>query len=398
MPANNLEYFVLKLTHTGLNKDGGPNLNPVLIPDLDVGYEYQLRKVPVYVPVGGSITLPYTSRSMFSVAQGAVKTFVDQGLITAVTLVENAAGSRPIMNSANTINWDPSASVDNSNGYLTEWPQVVALANSMVGPVNIQILTNPDDDNVGIPANTDSEGNYIPWEFTNPTTLVGRNVNADWQSASGGPDQWAYTQQTNVYTEFGCQLKGLVGLKDLYFESYTGDYTILIDNTYAWSSFFLIDNAEVHRDYEDYYESIFVDECNASIVLRNGASIRWYAVRVDGYATITTDSQNCWIGSYAVAGNGFVDFFVNPGSAYNSSQDVDCDFNRMWIQNVEMHDTDIYDGSMDSTYLYSVNVDTNSTLQYYRADPTDWAGTPPNNIKDAVDRLAEACRAGGHTP
>jgi hypothetical protein len=56
----------IQLFHTGVFPDGRANTNPVQITDLDVGYEYQNRKVPVYVPVGGSIIIPASSRSMLS--------------------------------------------------------------------------------------------------------------------------------------------------------------------------------------------------------------------------------------------------------------------------------------------------------------------------------------------
>lgn len=73
----------IQLTHTGFFPDGRVNTNPVLITDLDVGYEAQLRKVPVYVPVGGSITIPASSRSMLSFYQGVIAKFAQVGVITA---------------------------------------------------------------------------------------------------------------------------------------------------------------------------------------------------------------------------------------------------------------------------------------------------------------------------
>lgn len=394
---NNLEKFVLKLTHTGVHADGHPNTNSVVIPDLDVGYEYQHRKTPVYVPVGGSISVPYTSRAMYSVTNGAVKKFVDQGIITAVTEIVNASGvARPLANSGNLICWHPYADVDASQGYLKEFSDVVALANSLVGPVTIQILTNPDDQDVMIPTKLDANGDATSWVFTNPTTLVGRCVSADTESASNGPDEWARPDRLDVTTDFGCTIRGLVGLKDIYFYSYSGERTIIVDNSYSWSSFFCLDNTELRRDYEDYEASLYID-CDATVVLKNSASIRWYAMEVDGYATVTTDGTNCWIGVAAVFGDGIVDFFVNPGSAFNSSQDVDCTFNRMWIQNVEMHDSNIYDsyyyngniedtyflrGTLDSTTLYD-----NCSLGYAVNNTNNWAGSDPTNVKDALDRI-----------
>ena len=78
-----LSRIYLLLTHTGLLQDGRVNTQSVFIQDLDVGYEQQNRKVAVYVPVGGSITVNASSRSLLSLEQGGIKKAVDAGLITA---------------------------------------------------------------------------------------------------------------------------------------------------------------------------------------------------------------------------------------------------------------------------------------------------------------------------
>lgn len=77
--------LIIRLTHTGLHADGRPNIGPVLVQDLDVGYEQQDRKVPVYVPfempspapphTPGHIDINASSRSMLSFEQGAIKKF-----------------------------------------------------------------------------------------------------------------------------------------------------------------------------------------------------------------------------------------------------------------------------------------------------------------------------------
>lgn len=66
-----LGILFVRLTHTGKMADGRPNLGPVQVTNLDVGYENQNRKVPTYVPVGGSIDVPLSSRSMLSLSDGA---------------------------------------------------------------------------------------------------------------------------------------------------------------------------------------------------------------------------------------------------------------------------------------------------------------------------------------
>jgi hypothetical protein len=84
----------IRLTHTGLLQDGRTNLNSVLVPDLDVGYEYQHRKVPVYVPrylplpapplTTGYIDITASSKSLISYESGAIRKLVVAGLITAL--------------------------------------------------------------------------------------------------------------------------------------------------------------------------------------------------------------------------------------------------------------------------------------------------------------------------
>ena len=78
-----LTAFYVRLHHTGVFGDGRPNTGPVQITDLDVGYENQNRKVPVYVPYGGHIDVPLSSRSMLSLADGAIAKFVEAGLLQA---------------------------------------------------------------------------------------------------------------------------------------------------------------------------------------------------------------------------------------------------------------------------------------------------------------------------
>lgn len=73
----------IRATHTGLFQDGRVNTGPVLITDLDTGQENQLRKVPCYVPVGGSIDILATSRALFSFSQGVIRKFVTAGVLTA---------------------------------------------------------------------------------------------------------------------------------------------------------------------------------------------------------------------------------------------------------------------------------------------------------------------------
>jgi len=79
--------LLIRLTHTGFLADGRINNNPVLINDLDVGYENQNRKVACYVPVGGHIDIPGSSRSLLSFDSGTIRKFHQVGVITAQMFV-----------------------------------------------------------------------------------------------------------------------------------------------------------------------------------------------------------------------------------------------------------------------------------------------------------------------
>lgn len=72
----------LRLSHTGLYSDGRANANPVLINDLPTGLGHQHYKVPVYVPVGGSIDIPASSQSLLSFEQGVIDQHITAGTIT----------------------------------------------------------------------------------------------------------------------------------------------------------------------------------------------------------------------------------------------------------------------------------------------------------------------------
>jgi len=73
----------IRVTHTGVYADGRPNTSSVLLTDLDVGYENQLRKVTVYVPPGGYIDIPASSRSLLAFYEGVILKFVQAGVVTA---------------------------------------------------------------------------------------------------------------------------------------------------------------------------------------------------------------------------------------------------------------------------------------------------------------------------
>jgi hypothetical protein len=73
----------IRVTHSGVYADGRPNTAPILITDVNFGFEQQNRKDPAYVPAGGFIEIPYTSWSAFSYEQGDIFKFQEAGLVSA---------------------------------------------------------------------------------------------------------------------------------------------------------------------------------------------------------------------------------------------------------------------------------------------------------------------------
>lgn len=80
MPAP--QYYI-RVTHSGFYADGRVNTSSIPIMDMDVGAEYQTRKSPMYIPAGGHIDIPVTSKAMYSYLQGGIAGMVEAGLIEA---------------------------------------------------------------------------------------------------------------------------------------------------------------------------------------------------------------------------------------------------------------------------------------------------------------------------
>ena len=77
--------MVIRVIHTGVFGDGRPNPSSIGLYDLDVGEREQtgsIQKVPIYVPFGGFIEVPLSSKSFLSLVRGSLKKFIDGGLIT----------------------------------------------------------------------------------------------------------------------------------------------------------------------------------------------------------------------------------------------------------------------------------------------------------------------------
>jgi hypothetical protein len=76
LESTEMEIFI-RVTHAGTVPGS------ILLADLDTGLEQQNRKVQVYVPFGGTVNIPATSRSIFSYESGNIRKFVNDGKLVA---------------------------------------------------------------------------------------------------------------------------------------------------------------------------------------------------------------------------------------------------------------------------------------------------------------------------
>lgn len=187
MPAPTRPSLIIRLTHSGQYADGRTNTSPVQIPDLDVGYERQDRKVPVYVPVAGSIDINASSRSMLSYEQGGIQKFTNAGLIFSrmfwvpesfTTAGLPSATGYPV----GTFVWN----TDDGTAYWSNGTSWVA-GSRPVGPAS-------GDLNGSYPAPTVVRVQNIPWQNGTPNNGDAALYNSftnQWEHApitfSGGP-------------------------------------------------------------------------------------------------------------------------------------------------------------------------------------------------------------------
>lgn len=73
--------FFLRLTHTGVHRNGSPNLSSVPLYDLEVGFEYGTRKQTIYVPVGGYVDLPIAPRVLLALSAGTIGILIRDGIL-----------------------------------------------------------------------------------------------------------------------------------------------------------------------------------------------------------------------------------------------------------------------------------------------------------------------------
>jgi hypothetical protein len=80
--------LVARITHTGVYSDGRVNSSSILISDGDSGFAQENRKTPLYVPSGGTVEVPLTSNTLYSLNQGSIRGFVDSGQLEVDVVIQ----------------------------------------------------------------------------------------------------------------------------------------------------------------------------------------------------------------------------------------------------------------------------------------------------------------------
>lgn len=132
---------------------------------------------------------------------------------------------------------------------------------------------------------------------------------------------------------------------------------------------FTLDNVDFRHAYGNYiFGSLHVDtDAGLFLHMKNGASTRWFGLRVDGYLAIQTDGTGCWVGSLAFFGDGYVDMFPMGGCQVRTWQ------------------SEIAEWTLHQPYTV-----------YVPSNTSDWNGDP-ESIPEAIDRLAAAVKSLGGT-
>ena len=139
---------------------------------------------------------------------------------------------------------------------------------------------------------------------------------------------------------------------------------------YSEGTTFTLDNADFRFGYNYLFGTLHVEQDSGLFIhMKGNASIRWYALQVNGYAVIQSDGGNPWLGYYAFWGEGNVDVVASSGLSLRSGQP-----------------------GINTWYLYQ-------GFTVYTPDNTGhWAGSAPRSIAEAIDRLATAVKALGGNP
>ena len=200
--------------------------------------------------------------------------------------------------------------------------------------------------------NGNNNGTYVIYEVVDKDTIVYWNDNSPSVDANNGSIEWGLCTSTvifnsaNPYYPYPQSLQSDFHLDNVDFR-YGGDYD--------WGSLYVL------------YSSDGSYQSGAFIHLLNGASIRWYSCIVDNDIVIQSDGSPCWLGNYALSGNGTANIYAMGGMEVHGSQDIDT-----W----NLHQS------------YTV---------YLPSNGGNWDGIPMT-VAEALDRLAAACTAAGHQP
>ena len=352
----------------------------------------------------------------------------------------NQVGAAP-NRSVPTVVWAP-FSDPLPTGAVATWGEAVAAVQASSAPETTIYIFNPDQEDIYLPPGE--------W-YLNNTTIVGVSYGWDDYDYSFRPYQYLQYISTDGDYQWPCHIYGCAGLKNVFFRGNSGSGTATtttdgftmpavgdtvdvvvdsfvngfvagvlvsidsagafeIDSVNAESSTITVrnlgwnDNASPGdpissgvdvaldlsvfqcRTYEGTDTTFTLDNCdfrygnyqagsffiyeNATLYLRlkNGTAIRWYAFFVAGNVIVTSDGSPCWIGNDTFFGPGYLSTFPAPGCYVRPYQDI---------------------ASWDQYQSFTT---------YYPDNSSDWGGTTNLSVHEALDRLAAACVAAGHTP
>jgi hypothetical protein len=135
---------------------------------------------------------------------------------------------------------------------------------------------------------------------------------------------------------------------------------------------FTIDNVDFRSNYN--FGTLFMPFGKMTVHLKNCGSIRADSIACDDMMVVQTDGSPCWIGTYAIYGNGYLKIYALPGTQLNSN----------WHYGYANINFDLYQGN-----IVYVPVDTSHWNSSYSGD---W----PLNVNEALDQLAERIYAFEH--
>ena len=148
------------------------------------------------------------------------------------------------------------------------------------------------------------------------------------------------------------------------------DNAVFHTNTTAGvDSYFTLDNCDFRSNGNYFFGSFHIGPYGGLYLQMNGAcSARWYSFQVDGWLVVQTNGP-CWLGNYVFNGQGDATVFLQPGAYMHSNN------------------------AIGSITVYQ------GFVWYVPGTPGNWSGSPANlPMSTALDRLAAALVAAGHTP